>query len=144
MAALVLLICAGCSSKSSPATTGSPAAAVSSEAPAASPPVTLSGKVTNKATKDLSTGAMSTTHELGRVVRILMRRSVRVVFVGAVCLVAVAAPAFAGNASVAIHDNFYQPKTVQIGLNDSVTWTDMGSAPHSVTSHSGQSESFDS
>ena len=54
-------------------------------------------------------------------------------------VVLVAGPAYA--ASVSIGDNFYNPSTVSIGVGESVTWTNDGSAPHTVTANDG---SFDS
>lgn len=48
---------------------------------------------------------------------------------------AIAGPAFA--ASVSIGDNFYSPATVTISAGESVTWTNGGDQPHSVTSTDG-------
>lgn len=50
-------------------------------------------------------------------------------------VLAVAGPALAE--SVSIGDNFYSPATVTINAGDSVTWTNNGQAPHSVTSTDG-------
>jgi LPXTG-motif cell wall-anchored protein len=59
----------------------------------------------------------------------------------ALILLAVAAPAMAADESVSIGDNFYSPATVTITEGDTVTWTNNGQAPHSVTADNG---SFDS
>jgi plastocyanin len=50
-------------------------------------------------------------------------------------VLAVGGPALA--AGVSIGDNFYSPATVTINAGDSVTWTNGGAAPHSVTSNDG-------
>ena len=57
--------------------------------------------------------------------------------VGAVLLsvIAIAGPALAE--SVSIGDNFYSPATVTINAGDSVTWTNGGNSPHTVTSNDG-------
>jgi LPXTG-motif cell wall-anchored protein len=54
---------------------------------------------------------------------------------------AFAAPAIAATKSVSIGDNFYDPSSTTVSVGDTVTWTNHGQAPHSVTAQNG---SFDS
>lgn len=51
-----------------------------------------------------------------------------------------AAPA-AADASVSMGDNFYDPSSVTVGVGETVTWTNNGQQPHTVTANDG---SFDS
>jgi LPXTG-motif cell wall-anchored protein len=57
----------------------------------------------------------------------------------ALLVVALAVPAFA--ASVSIVDDAFSPKTITVHVGDTVTWSDNGHNPHSVTADSG---AFDS
>src|SRR3712207_5771845 len=59
------------------------------------------------------------------------------------CVALVAAPAWAATSQVEVRNNSFAPATVQIQPGDEVRWIFKGSN-HSVTSDSGQSESFDS
>jgi LPXTG-motif cell wall-anchored protein len=60
----------------------------------------------------------------------------------AVVLVAILSAGPAAAASVSMTDSLtYSPSTVTISLGDSVTWTNVGTAPHTVTADNG---SFDS
>ncbi len=68
-------------------------------------------------------------------------RSLAALALACVLWAAVAAPAFAADKSVSVGDNFYSPPTVTISVGDSVTWTNNGQAPHTVTADNG---SFDS
>lgn len=65
---------------------------------------------------------------------------------GATVVAAVVASVVAGAgaalaASVTIGDNFYSPPTVTVAVGQTVTWTNGGQAPHTVTANDG---SFDS
>jgi LPXTG-motif cell wall-anchored protein len=52
-----------------------------------------------------------------------------------------ASMAGAATKTVSIGDNFYSPASVTISVGDTVTWTNNGAAPHTVTADNG---SFDS
>jgi LPXTG-motif cell wall-anchored protein len=72
--------------------------------------------------------------------RLIVKVRFGLVAVFAVVLV-IAFAAMASAASVSMGDNFYSPTTVTIPVGDSVTWTNNGQAPHTVTADNG---SFDS
>ncbi|HEY6780535.1 MAG TPA: plastocyanin/azurin family copper-binding protein [Thermoleophilaceae bacterium] len=55
-----------------------------------------------------------------------------------------AAPAVAGEQTVAAVDYEFMPKTLEVQPGDTVTWSFTGDAEHSATSVKGQQESWDS
>jgi plastocyanin len=55
-----------------------------------------------------------------------------------------AAPAMAANQDVTVGNNFFSPVEVSVNGGDTVTWHWAPTGTHSVTSRSGQAESFDS
>jgi plastocyanin len=67
----------------------------------------------------------------------------RLLLAGAITSLTLAVPAWAATTDVQVLDNFFSPSTVTIQQGDTVRWTFIGQ-DHSVTSHSGQAESFDS
>jgi LPXTG-motif cell wall-anchored protein len=66
-------------------------------------------------------------------------RTLSALVAAGILVVVVAGPALA--ASVSVVDNAFGPKVVTIRVGESVTWTDSGNNPHSVTSDTG---AFDS
>ncbi len=70
----------------------------------------------------------------------MMRKRLAVAATAA-AVVLLLAGGIAQAASVSIGDNFYSPETVTIAVGETVTWTNDGQAPHTVTADNG---SFDS
>ena len=70
-----------------------------------------------------------------------MKRIRTLALFGMLAVIALAAPAFAATHSVSVIDNDYSPGTITVAVGDTVTWTNNGSAPHTVTANDG---SFDS
>jgi plastocyanin len=62
------------------------------------------------------------------------------VTLAALIVLGTAAPA-AADAGVSMGDNFYDPATVTVTVGETVTWSHVGQAPHTVTADNG---SFDS
>jgi LPXTG-motif cell wall-anchored protein len=66
-------------------------------------------------------------------------RTISALVAAGIFVVVVAGPALA--ASVSVVDNVFSPKVITIKVGESVTWTDSGNNPHTVTSDTG---AFDS
>jgi plastocyanin len=49
-----------------------------------------------------------------------------------------------GGTKVSIGDNFFRPETITVKAGDTVTWTNDGQAPHTVTKEEGSGANFDS
>jgi plastocyanin len=61
---------------------------------------------------------------------------------GAALLVA-ALPAFAATTTIEAADNVFRPKTATVSVGDTVTWKNVGQAPHEVTASAFQSGNID-
>jgi plastocyanin len=61
-----------------------------------------------------------------------------------IAVLALAAPASAGESGVTVGDDFFKETTVRIQPGDSVKWTWTGSDTHTVTANPGQTERFGS
>jgi plastocyanin len=62
----------------------------------------------------------------------------------ALLILALAAPASAAEWSVEASDYTFSPRTVEVAVGDTVTWTNAGPSQHTATSVKGQAERWDS
>ena len=76
---------------------------------------------------------------LGKEVAALKTRVLTSAAAGIILALTIGSPAYA--ASVSAGDNFYDPETVTVAVGETVTWTNVGQQPHTVTANDG---SFDS